>query len=186
MNISYFSCNGFAAEVKRRREEQAKKQADFIHNMSKGKFRGGFILPQDGDFEEALDCFQWDCVNEYRENARAIVALRDPDYGSVILYRINDNEYCVKALIGYTMGQAFKSWDEMKNYCFSWGIFNPPVGDLSNGVRITPEDYIKRLALLDEAMAMKTRPVFPKPEEEKQETVTESEPAKDVADEKTD
>lgn len=157
MNIDYANKELFLREMKSRRETQLTRQRDFLASVRNGKYRGGFIIPQDEDFQDALVCYEWDCVSEYHDKARAIIYLPEPDYGAVVLYRLSADNYCMKALTGYTMEKVFPSWDNMKNLCISWGLLIPPVGDITGN---SFEDFTERLHMLDIAMRMESLPDF--------------------------
>lgn len=172
--MTFDSLSGFIEKLKCDASEKIAKQQEINHKMSSKEFYyGGFIIPEDALFAEAHPVCEWSVGQEFHDKVRAIILLPPPMFGAVLLYRLSDTEFCLKVFSYSTFEARFDSWSEMKNFCFAWGILQPPyMKDNSNA-----DIFVNRLCKLDKAMELTELPVcsivkkMEDTEEEYQETI---------------
>ena len=148
--MNYDPLAGFMEWLKKEASEKTAKQQELNRKISSDEtYYGGFITAKDALFEEALNVCQWDIGKECEDKARGIILLPPPMFGAAVLYRIDENEYCLKVFSFATYEKRFPSWSELKNFCFSWGFLQPPYMKDKNN----PVDFAERLKILDTVMS---------------------------------
>ena len=154
--MTYDSLSGFIERLKRELNEKISRQQEINRKMSlEGEYHGGFLVPQDALFAEAHVVCEWSVGKEYHDKVRGIILLPPPMFGAVLLYRMSENEFCLKVFSYATYEERFSSWSEMKNFCFAWGFLQPPY--IKDGTHA--DDFVVRLKKLDEAMELTELPV---------------------------
>ena len=155
MNTNMFNSLGvFTESIQQIQSLKLNKQQEISRKIHSGEFYyGGFILANDSIFKDALSCYEWDCVSEWHDNARVIIPLPPPNYGSIVLYRLKENKFCAKVLIGFSYEATFESWSKLKNFCISRGLFLPPISNDTKGVANSADAFAERLNCMDEIMS---------------------------------
>ena len=153
MSLNMFNAlDGFTESIQQIQAIKLKKQQEISHKMTgNGEYYGGFILTKDKLFKEALPHYEWDCVGEWHDKARVIIPLPPPSFGGIILYRLNEDKFCAKVLIGFSFEATFNSWNKLKNFCISRGLFLPPIGSDKN-INGNTDKFAHRLNDMDEVM----------------------------------
>ena len=162
MNTNMFNAlGGFTESIQQIQAAKLNKQQEISRKTHSGEFfYGGFILAKDSIFKEALSYYEWDCVSEWHDNARVIIPLPPPNYGGIVLYRLKENKFCAKVLIGFSYEATFDTWFKLKNFCISRGLFLPPISNDTKGVASSADAFAERLNDMDEIMFTDVNTVF--------------------------
>ena len=154
-DLKYEPFAGFLEQLKKEANEKITLQQDLTRKVFReGVYYGGFLLPKDDLFAEALPICEWSVGKRYHDNARVILLLPSPVYGAIIMYRISESEYCLKVYTCSTYEKCFDSWDEMKNFCFAWGLLQPPY------TNEYPFEFAERLKEMDKAMKSEVPEIY--------------------------
>ena len=156
MNATIFNAlSSFTDSIQKAQDEKLIKQQEILRNISSGgKYYGGFILATDPLFKESISHYEWDCVSEWHDCARVVIPLPPPKFGCIILYRLRPDKFCAKVLAGFTYEVTFPTWDKLKNFCFSRGLFQPPAGTREVSPMISQDAFSARLDGMDEVMML--------------------------------